>query len=75
MTTKHTTVILPNAEIESLKEQVRHLTAERDEFQKEAIEAKIKVEKIRLLMEDYQMPDWDALKDFHFDNPNEMPNE
>ena len=26
---KHTTVILPNAEIESLKEQVRQLTAER----------------------------------------------
>ena len=29
MELKHTTVILPNAEIESLKEQVRQLTAER----------------------------------------------
>lgn len=30
MTLKHTTVILPNAEIESLKQQITKLTAERD---------------------------------------------
>jgi hypothetical protein len=51
MTTKHTTVILPNKEIQDLTDQVTKLTAERDLYQKEAIEAKIKVEKMKLLME------------------------
>ena len=52
---KHTTVILPNAEIESLKEQVRQLTSERDEFETQLISAKLKIEKMKCLMTKEQL--------------------
>lgn len=44
MNTKYISVILPNKEIEKLK-------AERDEYQRQAIAAEIKLEKMKLLME------------------------
>ena len=52
---KHTTVILPNKEIESLKEQVRQLTSERDEFETQLIAAKLKIEKMKCLMDKGQL--------------------
>ena len=55
MTNKHTTVILPNAEIKSLKEQVRQLTSERDEFETQLISSKIKAEKMKCLMTKEQL--------------------
>ena len=55
MKNKHTTVILPNAEIKSLKEQVRQLTSERDEFETQLIAAKLKIEKMKCLMTKEQL--------------------
>ena len=56
---KHTTVILPNAEIESLKKQIAQLTAERDDFETQLIAAKLKIEKMKLIEYDK----WIRLKD------------
>ena len=55
MTTKHTTVILPSKGIESLKDQIKHITAERDEFETQLISAKIKAEKMKCLMTKEQL--------------------
>ena len=48
MEQKYTTVILPNAQIESLKEQVRQLISERGDFETQLIAAKLKIEKMKL---------------------------
>ena len=55
MEQKYTTVILPNAEIESLKKQIAQLTAERDDFETQLIAAKLKIEKIKCLMDKEQL--------------------
>ena len=55
MEQKYTTVILPNAEIESLKKQIAQLTAERDDFETQLIAAKLKIEKMKCLMSKEQL--------------------
>ena len=55
MEQKYTTVILPNTEIESLKKQIAQLTAERDEFETQLIAAKLKIEKMKCLMDKDQL--------------------
>ena len=55
MTNKHTTVILPNAEIKTLKDQITQLTAERDDFETQLIAAKLKIEKMKCLMSKEQL--------------------
>ena len=55
MEQKYTTVILPNAEIESLKKQIAQLTAERDDFEIQLISSKLKIEKMKCLMSKEQL--------------------